>query len=110
MKNFKFIYITKILNFSNTKGNTLNNSTSRLLNTQSQNSKVRAKTKNSFVMAFRKLKHCLSVRNVQHLVAICILFANLDPISADARKFQPNSDITTNIITDPKSAASIDFR
>ena len=117
MTKYKFIQKIRKLNFSkNTKRNALNNSTSALLqptpSTNNHNSKVQMKkTKASFVMAFKKLRHCLIVKNIQHVVAISIaLLAILDLSSADAREFQHNHDTTTNIITDPKSAASIDFR
>ena len=117
MTKYKFIQKIRKFNFSkNTKRNALNNSTSALLqptpSTKHNNSKVQIKkTKTNFVMAFKKLKHCLIVKNIQHVVAISIaLLAILDQCSADARKFQHNSDISTNIITDPKSVASIDFR
>jgi len=61
-------------------------------------------------MALKKLKHCILVKqSLQPLVAICVLFAVLGHADADARKFQASGDISTNIITDPKIAASIDF-
>ena len=117
MIKYKLIQKIRKMKFSkNTKRNALNNSSSALLqptsSTKTNSSKVQIKkTKSRFVMAFKKLKHCFIVINIQHIVAISIaLLAIIDQSSADARKFQHNSDISTNIITDPKSVASIDFR
>ena len=106
MTKYKLLGATKRLRFKNT----LNNSSSFLLQISSQNSRVRKTTGNSLVMAFRKLKYRFLVHDIQRLVTIGILFATLGHVSADARKFQANNDISTNIITDPKSVASIDFR
>ena len=93
---------------ANEKENTLTNSSSLLL--QNPGSKENKKTKTSFIMALKKLKQCVRLKNVQTLLTTIICLAGFIQVSADARKFQPNSDITTNIITDPKSVASIDFR
>ena len=117
MINYKFIQKIKKLNFSkNTKRNALNNSTSTLLQpnlpTKYYNSKVQMKkTTSSFVMALKKIKHCLVLKNSHYIVAICITFLTvIDLSTADARQFEHKHDHTTNIITDPKSVASIDFR
>ena len=110
MTKYKLIGVAKRLTFKNTKEMTLNNSSSFLLQTSSQNSNMRKTTRNSFMMAFRKIKYRFLLLDMQRLVTISILFATLGQVSADARKFQANSDISTNIITDPKSVASIDFR
>lgn len=110
MTNNRLICGSKKLTLKNTKENTLNDSYSLLLQTSSQKSKMRKTTRNSFMMAFRKLRYRFLVLDIQRFVTISILFAMLDQVAADARKFQPNSDISTNIITDPKSVASIDFR
>ena len=110
MTTFRIICVSKKLPLNNTKENTLNDSHSLLLQTSSQESKMRKTTRNSLMMAFRKLKCRFLVLDIQRLVTISVLFAMLDHVAGDARKFQPNSDVSTNIITDPKSVASIDFR
>ena len=114
MTNCNVISLSKLINFisSTKKRNILNKSTSRLLQPSSntKDSKVQAvKSKNNFKMAFRKIKQCLLVKKAQTLIPVLVLFLLVKEASADARKF-PSSDVTTNIITDPKSVASIDFR
>ena len=114
MTNCKIFYLSKLTKFisSTKKRNTLNKSTSRLLQPTSntKDSNVQPVTrKNNFKMAFRKIKQCLLVKKTQTLIPVLVLFLLLEETSADARKF-PSSDVTTNIVTDPKSVASIDFR
>ena len=114
MSNSKLINLSILKNYTSgtKKRNTLNKSTSRLLQptTNMKDSIVQTvKSKNNLKMAFRKIKQCLLIKRVQTLITILVLYTKLEEVSADARKFQ-ESDITTNIITDPKSVASIDFR
>ena len=110
MTRYKWLSISKLIMIkdANEKENTLTNSSSLLL--QNPGSKENKKTKTSFIMALKKLKQCVRLKNVQPLLTTILCLAGFIQVSADARKFQPNSDITTNIITDPKSVASIDFR
>ena len=113
MTKFKIIGLGELLyQFQNKKGNTVNNSSSLLLPISSSRThlSVKNKNKNSFVMAIKKLKHCLLLKSMQYIVAVCVLFMVLGQADADARKFQPSGDNSINIITDPKSVASIDFR
>ena len=114
MSNTKLINLSILKTYTSgtRKRNTLNKSTSRLLQptTNMKDSIVQTvKDKNNLKMAFRKIKQCLLMKRVQTLITILVLYTKLEEVSADARKFQ-DSDITTNIITDPKSVASIDFR
>ena len=113
MTNSKLINLSKLKNVmsSTKKRNTLNKSTSQLLQSTSnlKDSIQPVKRKNNLKMAFRKIKQCLLVKKTQTLISIFMVCTILKEVSADARKFAA-SDITTNIITDPKSVASIDFR
>ena len=114
MPNSKLINLSMLKNVlsSTKKRNTLNKSTSQLLQSTSnlKDSKIQpVKRKNNLKMAFKKIKQCLLVKKAQTLISIFMLCTIMKEVSADARKFA-SSDITTNIITDPKSVASIDFR
>ena len=114
MTNSKLINLSNLKNVmsSTKKRNTLNRSTSQLLQSTSnlKDSILQpVKRKNNLKMAFRKIKQCLLVKKTQTLISIFMVCTILKEVSADARKFAA-SDITTNIITDPKSVASIDFR
>ena len=112
MTRYKWLSISKLIMIKNAneKENTLTNSSSLLLQNPGPYSKENKKTKTSFIMALKKLKQCVRLKNVQPLLTTILCLVGFIQVSADARKFQPNSDITTNIITDPKSVASIDFR
>ena len=114
MSNTKLINLSILKNYTTgtKKRNTLNKSTSQLLQPTSNITDTivqPVKRKNNLKMAFRKIKQCLLVKKAQTIISIFMLCTILKEVSADARKF-PASDITTNIITDPKSVASIDFR
>ena len=105
--------VIKRLKVLRTEEHLKNNSSSLLLQTSFQDTRSdypTTRTKSNFVMAFRKLKYRTLVQHIQRLVTIGVLVMLLNHETAEARKFQGGGDVTTNIITDAKSVASIDFR
>ena len=105
--------VLKRSTFLRTEEHSKNNSSALLLQTSLQDTRKDCPTRrtgSNFVMAFRKLKYCTLLQHIQRLVTIGILVILLDHATAEARKFQGGGDVTTNIITDAKSVASIDFR